>query len=185
MVSHHATPHTRVVRQMRLWFSLFLFLMSIAYFVYGLNTLSFVTNIGRPGPGYFPAMVGGLLILFTSVNLFKDMVAIRKNELHPFQFAAILASWQVHRGGKDEYEVEADRPIDVALVVFCLALLIGSITFLGGLLSMTLFMVVLLSIFNRKKVVMNVVYSITLPVLLYLLFDVLLNASLPRGVFGI
>ncbi|QTF91905.1 tripartite tricarboxylate transporter TctB family protein [Halomonas sp. BM-2019] len=181
------TPHTRVVRQMRLWFSLFLFLVSTAYFFYGLSTLNFVTNIGRPGPGYFPAIVGGLLIVFTSVNLLKDLIATKRKELQPFRFAEVLASRQVQGGdgGSGEAEEEADRPVDVVLIVLCLTLLIGSITFLGGLLSMIVFMFVLMSIFNRKKLAMNVAYSIALPVLLYLLFDVLLNASLPRGVFGV
>ncbi len=50
---------------------------------------------------------------------------------------------------------------------------------------MVVFMFVLLFAMNKRKLLVNVGYSIALPVALYLLFDVLLNASLPRGVLGI
>src|SRR5690554_3097957 len=102
---------TRVVRQMRLWFSVFLFLMSVAYFIYGLTTLNILTNIGRPGPGYFPATIGGLLIVFTAVNLVKDIVATRHQQIHPFRIAVMLNP-KVSSVHPDEGEEVADRPGD-------------------------------------------------------------------------
>nr|WP_163504036.1 tripartite tricarboxylate transporter TctB family protein [Halomonas socia] len=173
---------SKVVRQMRLWFSLFLFIASVAYFIYGLNTLTFVSRIGRPGPGYFPGIVGVLLILFTALNVIKDLKAVKNNEIQPFRVMAMLLDRKASGPGSGD---DRSYPIDVVMVILCIALLIGSITLLGGLLSMVVFMFVLLFAMNKRKLLVNVGYSIALPVALYLLFDVLLNASLPRGVLGI
>ena len=61
---------------------------------------------------------------------------------------------------------------------------IFSLNILGGLASMMTFMLMFLFFFNRGAVVTNVVYSLALPVFLYWLFRIMLNASLPIGLLG-
>ncbi|MBS3669978.1 tripartite tricarboxylate transporter TctB family protein [Vreelandella boliviensis] len=174
---------------MRFWFSLCLFVFSVVYFIYGLNTLNFLTSSGRPGPGYFPALVALGLILSTGINLVKDVLEIRQLKVSFFNpFALSSASDEpqelspvVGGGGENQRHY----PKDVVTVLLLVAALILVLTQLGGLLSMVLFMLVLLMVMNPGHWIKNSIYSVALPLFLYLLFDVWLNASLPIGVFGI
>src|ERR687898_146461 len=52
-------------------------------------------------------------------------------------------------------------------------------------LAMVLFMFVTLYVLNRQGMIANVVLSVLLPVSLYLLFDVWLNTTLPRGILAL
>lgn len=175
---------------MRFWFSFILFIFSVAYFVYGLNALNFITPFGRPGPGYFPALVGGGLILATVINLVKDILEIRQKNTSIFSVSALSAMSGTPLPIDDQKDSEetgsstAYFPKDVLLVVALIAALITMLPYLGGLVSMALFMWVLLATMNRGKWMTNTVFSLLLPLFLYLLFDVWLNASLPIGVFG-
>jgi hypothetical protein len=53
---------------------------------------------------------------------------------------------------------------------------------LGGLASMVLFMAAALYYLNRGRPVQNALLAILLPVSVYLLFRVWLNAAMPRGI---
>lgn len=177
---------------MRFWFSLGLFAFSVAYFIYGINTLNFMTPFGRPGPGYFPALVGVGLILSTGINLVKDTLAIRQKGVTFFSVSALSdvsggaqALAGAGREQSEEKETSIHYPKDVMIVVILIAALILLLTQLGGLISMAVFMILLLSIMNSGNLIKNVAYSLLLPIFLYLLFDVWLNASLPIGIFGI
>ena len=57
---------------MEKWFAAALLLLAIAYTGYGLTTLTLVTESGRPAAGFFPLVIGALMILSTSVNLWTD-----------------------------------------------------------------------------------------------------------------
>ena len=176
---------------MRFWFSLSLFVFSVAYFIYGLNTLSFYTSSGRPGPGYFPVLVAVGLIISTGINLAKDISAIRKLRASFFSVSVLSGPAGVSNelvasvDGEADEEPQPHHPKDVLTVVALVTALIVMLTLLGGLLSMVVFMLGLLSIMNRGQWVKNIIYSLLLPMFLYLLFDVWLNASLPIGIFGI
>lgn len=177
---------------MRFWFSLSLFVFSLAYFIYGLNTLNFYTSSGRPGPGYFPALVAVGLIISTGINVAKDISVIRRFRTSFFSVSALSGASGVSSDLlSDEVSCFEEKtqshnyPKDVLTIVVLVAVLIMTLTQLGGLLSMVLFMLVLLSIMNRGQWIQNIAYSLLLPLFLYLLFDVWLNASLPIGIFGI
>ncbi|SDL17999.1 Tripartite tricarboxylate transporter TctB family protein [Franzmannia pantelleriensis] len=177
---------------MRFWFSLGLFVFSFAYFFYGMNTLNFLTPSGRPGPGYFPGLVGVGLILVTGINLVKDILVMRESGATIFSLSALSGTTSVSQEvmDTDKGDTKADvqqnhHPKDVMIVVSLVAALILMLTHLGGLLSMVVFMLLLLSVMNPRMWTKNISYSLLLPLFLYLLFDVWLNASLPIGIFGI
>jgi hypothetical protein len=46
-------------------------------------------------------------------------------------------------------------------------------------------MLTTLSVLNRGRMLQNIAVSVGLPVVLFLLFDVWLNASMPPGVLGL
>ena len=62
---------------------------------------------------------------------------------------------------------------------------VAMLNVIGALFAMMLFMLAFLFTFNRPHPVSNVIYSLALPGLLYGLFKVLLNASLPAGPLGL
>lgn len=61
---------------MRILFSTFLFLISSFFLFYGFNYTFWGDN--RPGPGFFPIILGVLLTLLTAVNLIME---VRKSRL--------------------------------------------------------------------------------------------------------
>ena len=174
---------------MKAWFSLSLFVTSVAYTAYGLHTLSLVDMSGRPGAGYFPLIVGVLLIAATSFNAVRDFRARRPA-------VAAAAAGQSEGEPAVDAATSPDGPPptlsdgarrygrDVFVTLCMLFVFILSLTVLGGLLSMTAFMLMFLFYFNRTKMVTNIVYSLALPLFLYWLFKIMLNASLPIGLLG-
>ena len=56
---------------------------------------------------------------------------------------------------------------------------------LGGPLAMVLYMLTTLMVLNRGKMIQNVAISLGLPLMLFLLFDRWLNASLPTDSLGL
>jgi hypothetical protein len=56
---------------------------------------------------------------------------------------------------------------------------------LGGPLAMVVYMLATLSVLNRGRILQNIAISVGLPIVLFLLFDVWLNASMPSGILGL
>jgi len=131
-------------------------------------------------------LIGVLLVLTLAINVFK--------EFRPFR--ARVASQTGHISdaqamssavGADATHLESGDGSYNRDVLVLFAMLFGFIALLpilGGLLAMIVFMLVFLFVFNPGKWVANLVYSAALPLGLYWLFKIMLNASLPRGLFG-
>ncbi|GLT13750.1 tripartite tricarboxylate transporter TctB family protein [Vibrio algivorus] len=157
---------------MRFLFSVATLVFSVAFTVYGLVTLDLYDISNRPGPGYFPLIIGVMLIITTSINVIKDFRIIQKlksdRELN-----------EIVRKGRDSHYAK-----DAMVAVVCLSLFIFTFNILGAFLSMILFCLVFLSYFNPRKIVQNIVYSVVFPTSVYLLFDVWLQAGLPDGLLG-
>ncbi|MGO4890004.1 tripartite tricarboxylate transporter TctB family protein [Anaerobacillus sp. MEB173] len=170
---------------MRLWFSIGFFVASILYTLYGLQTLSFLTSAGRPGPGYFPLIIGVGLIICTGVNCIKDFKARKQSkEVNATsENIDVKEIDSISLEEKDE-DITTKYKKDTVWMIFLIFGFIAVLTTLGGLVTMMLFMFVLLWKFNRGKIVKNTIYSILFPIGLYLLFDVWLQAGLPKGIFG-
>jgi len=69
------------------------------------------------------------------------------------------------------------------IVIWCLLYGIA-IENLGYLLSTGIVTFALLAYFNRRKWVLNIVFSLATPISIYILFDTLLKVPLPKGWLG-
>ncbi|WP_299141920.1 tripartite tricarboxylate transporter TctB family protein [uncultured Vibrio sp.] len=150
---------------MRFWFSLSTFLFSLAFLIYGLQTLDIYDFNGRPGPGYFPLIIGVGLLISTGINVYKDLKERRGQTLEIVEPA----------------DPELVYAKDAIATAACIGLLIFSLNFLGAIVAMIAFCLAFLSYFNRGKHLQNAGYSIAFPMSVFLLFDVWLQAGLPDG----
>lgn len=139
----------------RIAFSLFLLAIAIGYTYLAIDDLAYMAR-NRLGPGFFPRWIG---IITTALLVYSLVVDLR-------QRAKDVGT----KFGRD-------------MVVFT-AIMVGYLVvlpWLGGLWGTIAFMLAALFTFNPGKPVVNVLVSVLLPVGLYLLFAVWLNASLPVG----
>ncbi len=174
---------------MKKWFAAALFVLAVGYTAYGLTTQSLFTSSGRPAAGFFPLVIGLLLIVSCAVNLWTDV-----REWLSEHAAGIAHIHQVDTASEGTAEAmgldtealdggpEFGRDVGIVFAYLCGFVAILKIT--GALLAMILFMLVFLFTFNRSHLVSNVIYSLALPGFLYWLFKILLNASLPKGPLG-
>lgn len=164
---------------MKTAFALALLVVAVAYTAYGLSTLTLLTAQGRPAAGFFPLLIGILLTVGCTANLWGERrTSLARRAPREAPTEAVDPKTQTEDGGRA-------HSIDVALVFFYLVGLVAMLRPLGALPAMIVFMLVFLFTFNARKPITNIVYALTLPGLLYLLFKVLLNASLPIGPLGI
>ena len=121
--------------------------------------LAWLSSAGRLGPGFFPRIIGVSLVALCAYSLLIDRGAPRET-LSPF--------WRT------------------TLVLAALsALFVAALDVLGGLLSMIAFMAASLWILNRGRHVQNALLALALPLCMYLIFRVWLNAAVPRGMLGL
>lgn len=174
---------------MKKWFAAALLLLAVGYTIYGLSTLTLVTSSGRPAAGFFPLMIGVLLIISCAVNLLRD-VREWATERRTGAFAAHKpdpeAEAKADAFGVDAHAIDGGPEYgrDVVIVFIYICGFVALLKPVGALMAMVLFMLAFLFTFNRAHVVGNVIYSLALPGFLYGLFKVLLNASLPTGPLG-
>ncbi|MEM1045865.1 MAG: tripartite tricarboxylate transporter TctB family protein [Pseudomonadota bacterium] len=174
---------------MKKWFAAALLLLAVGYTIYGLSTLTLVTSSGRPAAGFFPLMIGVLLVLSCAVNLWRD-VREWTTEKQTGAFAPHKpdpeAEAKADAFGVDAHAIDGgpEYARDVVIVFVYICGFVALLKPVGALMAMVLFMLAFLFTFNRAHVVGNVVYSLALPGFLYGLFKVLLNASLPTGPLG-
>lgn len=140
----------------RVLFSLFLLAGAAAYTWFAFAELSFMAGF-RLGPGFFPRSIGVVLIGLLLYSLAVDVRRVGKRD-EPTPYL-----------------------IDIMIFfAFCVGF-VALMPLLGGLLSMVVFMLAALFTFNRGQIVINVVVALGLPIGLYLLFDVWLNAAFAEG----
>ncbi len=153
---------------MRLWFSIGTLVFAVAFTGYGLYSLALYDFNGRPGPGFFPLLIGAGLVLSTSVNVVKDA-------------KAWLANRQVAQVEAKAIEKGTFYRQDTLVIAGLIAALILLLNGLGAILAMVLFMLGFLFYFNPGKWSQNFIYAIGFPLAVYTLFDVWLQAGLPGG----
>jgi putative tricarboxylic transport membrane protein len=123
--------------------------------------LPMMAESNQIGPGFFPRILGAVLIATSLYALVRDV-----------------------REPADD-DASSDYWGTVALVTAIMVAFVAMLSVLGALAAMVLFMFVTLYVLNREGMITNVLLSILLPVSLYLLFDVWLNTTLPRGIFAL
>lgn len=146
---------------MRTAFTTSLLLLSVFYTAIAFADLNFLSARGRIAPGFFPQIIGVLLVAFT---------------LH-------TAVVEFRRRHSDE-PMSADWRVTIS-VVGMLAVLILASHWLGALLGMVIFMLLALSVLNRGRYLTNVLVGVLLPVGMFALFRYSLNAAMPPGMIGL
>jgi len=140
---------------MRAGFLVAILLLAGGYTWLAFAELSYLSSAGRLGPGFFPRIIGACLVVLCAHSLYLDL---RSRE-------PLGAYWRT-----------------TFVVAALSALFVAVLDVLGGLLSMVAFLAAALGFLNRGRPVQNAALAVILPVCVYLLFRVWLNAALPRGI---
>lgn len=146
---------------MRLIFLIVLLAGAIYYSYVAFADLNFMTRTGRLGPGFFPRLIGVSAIVILLWALFDE----RKNAGTEGQSSA---EWR-----------------DVAILI---ALAIGYAVLMrifGGFVSTVIFLAAALSVLNRGRTIQNAIIALLVPAAVYLLFDQVLNASMPPALIDL
>jgi len=144
---------------MRVVFLIVLLAGSIYYTYVAFTDLGFLTRTGRPGPGFFPRIIGISAIIVIFWTLVEEL---RKAE-------------RVH--------TDPQRWKDVVLLIvlaLCYAVLLR---LFGGFIATVIFLGVTLMILNRAQPGKNLLLAILIPSGVYILFDRVLNANMPPALF--
>jgi putative tricarboxylic transport membrane protein len=146
---------------MRLGFTAAILCAAALYTYWAFADLSFFSSTGRLGPGFFPRIVGLLLIVACVLTLAGDL---KKRHAE----GGLSSFWWI------------------TLVVAALSgAFVLSLEILGGPLAMVVYLLATLSVLNPGRSLQNVAISVGLPLALFLLFDRWLNASLPPDSLGL
>lgn len=141
---------------MRTGFLAGVLLLAGGYTWFAFAELAWLSSAGRLGPGYFPRLIGAALVVLCAWSLAD---ALRRGTREP-----IPEFWRV-----------------TAVLALLSALFVAALDLLGGLVSMVVYMAAALAVLNRRRHWQNALLAVLLPLALYLLFRVWLNAAVPRG----
>lgn len=146
-------------------FSAALFTLSLLFTLYGYLTLDFFDVLGRPGAAFFPVSIGALLIIFCGLNTVKEMRTLN------------------NKPTQEKPKTYSADALKVALLVLYFLI---SLNILGVILSMYSFVAIFLYLFNKNgSKLTNILFGLLLPAGIYILFGIILNTELPRGIiFG-
>ncbi|GAB7388622.1 hypothetical protein BSNK01_24600 [Bacillaceae bacterium] len=161
---------------MNVAFSCFFFVFSMAFTVMSAG-FPVVTD-GKPGAGFFPLSIGVAMMFFSAVNCWKDLKERKRAK------SSREGRGNSEREGKSEHGGEKKYVKDMVFVLVLIVLFIFFLKILGALLSMILFIFAALCFFDRRRVWQNVLLSVLVPLAIFLLLDVWLNAGLPKGFLG-
>ncbi len=145
---------------MRNAFLLFVLAGSVFYTYVAFADLGFMTRTGRLGPGFFPRVIGLSMIAMTIWALTDSL---RRPGRHD---DAGEGNW-------------SDAFVLIALAVGYAVLL----RLFGGFIATVIYLALTFSVLNRGQYLQNAVLAVVLPVGIYLLFDKVLNANMPPGLF--
>lgn len=173
--THHTDPEARTSFRAPGWVrpkTVFLAVLLVVLVLYTEMAfeLDWRTTAGRIGPGFFPRVVGVASLLITAWSL---VAAIRDPEAEDEVVAL-----------EDEVG-DADfgkHPRLLAIMVVAMVAFAATLVSLGAIVSTAAFLILMLTLLNRGRTVLNVCIAVALPLGMYLLFQSLLNAGLPEGI---
>lgn len=119
------------------------------------------TEAGRIGPGFFPRLIGGALVAALVVALVRSLRSADDTE------------------GREGIRGNTRM---LLLMLAATALFVLFLEPLGALITGVLYVTAILTLLNPKRWPVNVAVGVALPAVLYLLFQILLDAGLPPGV---
>ncbi|MPZ62091.1 MAG: hypothetical protein GEU93_12510 [Propionibacteriales bacterium] len=165
-----------VVQPTRLLFLISLTGLAAAYTLVAFGMDWRVQN-GQIGPGFFPRLVGGTTVVGCLTAIALSVLGRRKSS--PSRPPPVDAEGQFEPVGNGDGR-RTDAWVTV-LAVVCMIVFYLVLEPLGALLSSVLFLGLMLTLVNRGHHRLNAVVSVLVPVGLYLLFEVMLDAGLPPG----
>jgi hypothetical protein len=173
--THHADPEARTSFRAPGWVrpkTVFLaaLLVVLVFYTEMAFELDWRTTAGRIGPGFFPRIVGVTSLLITAWSL---VAAIRDPDAEDEVVAM-----------EDEVG-DADfgkHPKLLTIMVLAMVAFTATLVSLGAIVSTAVFLILMLTLLNRGRTVLNVCIAVALPLGMYLLFQSLLNAGLPEGI---
>lgn len=118
--------------------------------------LAWLSSAGRLGPAFFPRVIGVALIALCAWSLV--------DELRHRARAPLSRHWR-----------------DAVVLALYSGLFVAALDVLGGLASMIAYLAAALATLNRRRTVQNALLAVLLPLAIYLMFRVWLNAAVPRG----
>jgi putative tricarboxylic transport membrane protein len=146
---------------MRLAFTAAILCLAVLYTYWAFADLSFLSSTGRLGPGFFPRIIGLILIVACLLTLAGDLKGRRAE-------GGLSSFWQI--------------TVVVAALSGAFVLLLEV---LGGPLAMMVYMLATLTVLDRGRPMQNVAIGVGFPLALFLLFDRWLNASMPPDALGL
>jgi len=123
-------------------------------------------NFQNPGPGFFPFIAGSVLGILAAVVFFQARRAASSTQ------EAKRPLW-TNQGGMKKI---------VLMTLSLLAYTVG-MEYLGFVISTFIFLVLILRIIERQRWGLVILESVLASGLSYLIFEIWLQAQLPRGIF--
>jgi len=144
---------------MRIAFLIVVLAGAIFYTYIAFADLAFLTRTGRLGPGFFPRLVGVSMVVLL--------------------IWATLDAWREGSGNAPATGSWRDVMTLMGLAIIYAVLL----RLFGGIPATVVYLGLTLATINRGRHLQNVILTVTMPIIIYLLFDKLLNANMPPALF--
>ena len=144
-------------RAVRAGFLLAILFLAAFYTYIAFADLSYLSSAGRLGPGFMPRIIGVSLLAMCALSLYADVKHLPAE-------GALSPEWR-----------------SAAVLALLSGMFVALLEVLGGLVSMMVFMGASLWILNRGRPVQNALIAVLLPLGTYVVFNVWLRASMPRG----
>jgi hypothetical protein len=148
---------------MRPVFTSAILLIALIYTYHAFADMNFLSSTGRLGPAFFPRIIGGTLILACLYSLALEFGRGRGR------------SWSAEDGETGDWRATVSMVLASGLFVLLLDII-------GGLLGMVTFLLSALFLLNRGRTGQNLAIGVLVPIGVYLLFDVWLDARMPEGI---
>lgn len=145
---------------MRVVFLVVLLAGAVFYSYVAFADLAFLTRTGRLGPGFFPRVIGVAALAMTLWALADELRRTRNM-------------------AEDEPGGWRDAVVLIALALGYAVLL----RLFGGFVATLVYLAVALTILNPGRYLNNGLIAVLVPAGVYLVFDRILNANMPPGLF--
>lgn len=168
-------------------------LLLVGYVVLALR-MEFRTPAGRIGAGFFPQVVGISALVLCLLALFRkptgasdgpeDAGHTNPQKAGPYETGP-TKSGSLETSSLETGPSEARSHYTGTLIISVVAA-VGFFVLLrplGAVVAASAYLLGMLALLNRGRVVTNIAVGVGLPTGLYVLFDIVLGASLPSGVF--